>query len=93
MFVLVPQVETYSDNPESYVGINKNDYTFDNSVNNQTLSKEYGITSSDVSQGLKQDKFDQGNINPFTPKNEVNIYNEPTLNAGNNSGVLTPNDK
>lgn len=96
MLVLVPPTASYSDLPESYIGINKSEYTFDDSVNNQTLSKEYDITASDVSQGLKQDKYEQGNINPFTPKGEVSIYNEPTLeneNKNENGSTLTPDDK
>ena len=72
----------------------RSEYKFDDSLNNQTLSKEYDITSSDVNKALKQDKYDEGNINPFTPKNEVTIYNEPTLNVGTNPNrPLTPSDK
>jgi len=94
MIMLVPQLKTYSALSETYNGINKSEYTFDDSVNNQQLSKEYDITSSDVNQGLKQDRYEQGNINPFTPKGEVTIYNEPTLNNGSNTGKpLTPSDK
>ena len=94
MITLLPQIDSYSELPESYVGINKSEYQFDNSVNNQKISKEYTITSSDVAQGLKQDKYEQGNINPFTPSNEVTIYNEPTLNTDKEDGSpLTPDDK
>ena len=95
MLMLVPQMESYSDLPETYVGINKNEYKFDDAVNNQTITKEYDITTSDVNKALKQDKYEQGNINPFTPSGEVTIYNEPTLENDNknNSGTLTPDDK
>jgi len=94
MLMLVPQMESYSDLPETYVGINKNEYKFNESVNNQTITKEYDITSSDVNKALKQDKYEQGNINPFTPKGDVTIYNEPTLNTGSNTNKpLTPSDK
>ena len=58
------------------------------------LKKQYGITESDVNKGKKTDKYDEGNINPFTPKSEVTIYNEPTINNNsNNSGTLTPDSK
>ena len=98
ILMLVPQIESYSELPETYVEINKGEYTFDDSVNKNTLSKEYDINSKDVSQGLKQDKYDEGNINPFTPNNEVTIYNEPSLNIGNDNNQndgkpLTPSDK
>ena len=94
MIVLVPQIDSNSEFKESYVGINKMEYQFDSSANDKTLSKEYNITTSDVNKALKQDKYEQGNINPFTPKKEVTIYNEPTLNNGTNSNKpLTPSDK
>ena len=93
MLVLVPQLNSYSELPESYVGINKEEFKFDSSKNQETYTKEYTITASDVNKGLKQDKFEEGNINPFTPNEELTIYNEPTLENGSNLGPLTPNDK
>ena len=64
-------------------------------LNTNTLKQDYTITEDDVNYGLKTDKYDEGNINPFTPKTEVTIYNEPTLENDNktNSGTLTPDDK
>lgn len=93
MLVLVPQLNSYSELPETYVGINKDEFKFDSSKKQETYTKEYTITTSDVNKGLKQDKYDEGNINPFTPKGEVNIYNEPTMNAGSSNGELTPDSK
>lgn len=89
----VPQVESVSELPESYKGIVKSEYTFDDSVNENTLTKEYDITSSDVSNGLKKDKYEQGNINPFTPHADVTIYNEPTKKPVDNNKPLSPSDK
>ena len=93
LLVSVPQVESASELPESYKGIVKSEYTFDDSVNENTLTKEYDITSSDVSNGLKKDKYEQGNINPFTPPKDVTIYNEPTKKPVDNTKPLSPSDK
>ena len=93
LLVSVPQIESTSEIPESYKGIVKSEYTFDDSVNEDTLTKEYDITSADISNGLKKDKYEQGNINPFTPNKDVSIYNEPTLKPNTDSGTLTPSDK
>ena len=87
MLVLVPQTGSHSELKETYQGIDRYEYTYKNNKNDSAINKEYGITSSDISQALKQDKYDEGNINPFTPKQDVTIYNEPTLNTPNNSNT------
>jgi len=94
MLVLVPQMQTTGIQAGEYEQLAKQEYTFSGETIN-TLIKQYGVTSSDVNKGKKTDKFDDGNINPFTPKSEVTIYNEPTLENDNkvNSGTLTPDDK
>lgn len=94
MLVLVPQVKSTGAQVGEYQQIAKQEYTFSgNDVGK--LKHEYGITTSDVNKGKKNDKYDEGNINPFTPPKEVTIYNEPTLKDNNktNSGILTPDDK
>lgn len=93
LLVSIPQIESVSELPESYKGIVKSEYTFDESVNDNTLVKEYDITSKDVSNGLKKDKYEQGNINPFTPNADVTIYNEPTKQPVDPNKPLTPSDK
>lgn len=93
LLVSVPQLESVSELPESYKGINKSEYTYDESVKQETLVKEYDITASDVANGLKKDKYEQGNINPFSPSSDVNIYNEPTLKPDDPTKPLTPSDK
>lgn len=94
MLVLVPQIRTSATLTGEYEPIAKQDYTF-SGTKVETLEKQYAVTESVVDKGKKTDKFDDGNINPFTPKNEVTIYNEPTLENDNkiNSGTLTPDDK
>lgn len=90
MLVLVPQVKQNVSQVGEYESIAKQEYTFNGSITK--LEKEYEVTSKDVENGKKKDKYEEGNINPFTPKNEVTIYNEPTLK---NEGAteLTPDMK
>lgn len=88
MLVLVPQVKHSGTQTDEYKNIAKQEYTF--SGDTSTLEQKYTVTSKDVEQGKKTDKYEEGNINPFTPKNEVTIYNEPTLN---NQGSNNSNNK
>lgn len=92
MLVLVPQVKSTGTQAGQYQAIAKQEYTFSGTEIDK-LKKQYGITESDVNKGKKTDKYDEGNINPFTPKSEVTIYNEPTLEYENGSGELTPDRK
>lgn len=94
MLVLVPQVKSTGVQTGEYETIAKQEYTF-SGEDLEKLKHQYGVTESDVNKGKKTDKFDDGNINPFTPSGEVTIYNEPTLenDNNNNSGTLTPGDK
>lgn len=94
MLVLVPQVKSTGVQAGEYETITKQEYTFSGEEIEQ-LKQQYGVTESDVNKGKNTDKFDEGNINPFTPNGEVTIYNEPTLENDNknNSGILTPDDK
>ena len=90
MLVLVPQVEYSGTQAGEYENIAKQEYTFTGDTS--TLEQEYTVTTKDVEKGKKTDKYEEGNINPFTPKKEVTIYNEPTLkNEG--STTLTPDSK
>lgn len=90
MLVLVPQAKHVGTQTGEYENIAKQEYTF--SGNTSKLEKEYAVTSKDVEKGKKTDKYEEGNINPFTPKGEVTIYNEPTLN-NQGSSELTPENK
>ena len=91
ILLLVPQVQDTGEASVPYDQIAKQEYAF-TGKETQKLEQQYNITSKDVSDALKKDKYDEGNINPFTPKGEVTIYNEPTLNK-NNGSSLSPSDK
>ena len=94
MLVLVPQQNVAGVQTGEYEQIAKQEYTFSGEEIDK-LKQQYSVTESDVNKGKKQNKFDDGNINPFTPKNEVTIYNEPTLGNDDkvNNGQLTPDMK
>jgi len=92
MLVLVPQATSTGLQAGSYEALAKQEFTFDGSEID-TLKKQYGVTQSDVDKGLKTDKYEEGNINPFTPKKEVTIYNEPTLKNDLVEKPLTPDSK
>ena len=91
MLLLVPQVKSTGIQVGQYEELAKQDYTFSGSEIAK-LTQQYGITQSDVNKGKKTDKFDDGNINPFTPPSEVNVYNEPTKENEDGS-PLTPDSK
>lgn len=92
MLVLVPQVKSTGIQVGEYKELVKQEYTFSGNEISK-LTQQYGITQSDVNKGKQTDKFEDGNINPFTPPSEVTIYNEPTKENENGSGPLTPDSK
>jgi len=93
MLVLVPQSKASGVQTEAYEALKKEEYAFDGNTIS-TLNKQYGITSADVSNGKKNNKYEEGNINPFTPSSEVTIYNEPTKeNETLDGSELTPDRK
>ena len=92
MLVLVPQVKSAGIPADAYQKVARQEYTFDES-NTDSLKKEYTVTTSKVEKGLKTDKYEEGNINPFTPAEEVTIYNEPTLKNEGSKNPLTPESK
>ena len=92
MLVLVPQVKNTAIQTGQYETIEKQQYTFSGEEIEQ-LKSQYSVTESDVDKGLATNKYDEGNINPFSPKTEVTIYNEPTLKNESSSGQLTPESK
>lgn len=94
LIILLVPITPYVDvEVGGYEAIAKQEYTFNDTIN--TLEKQHSVTSSDVEKGKKADKYEEGNINPFTPKKDVTIYNEPTLNNDKNNGStnLTPDSK
>ena len=93
MLVLVPQSKASGTQAGAYEALKKEEYAFEGNTI-ATLNKQYGITSADVSSGKKNNKYEEGNINPFTPSADVTIYNEPTKeNETLDGSNLTPDSK
>lgn len=94
MLVLVPQLKSSGVQTGEYASLDKKTYTFDGTRTTESLIQEYTVTSEDVQSGKKTNKYSEGNINPFTPKEQVTVYNEPTIkNENKDTSKLTPSDK
>lgn len=94
MLVLVPQLKSSDVQTGEYTSLDKKTYTFDGTKTADSLIQEYTITAEDVQSGKKTNKYTEGNINPFTPKEQVTVYNEPTIkNENKDPSKLTPSDK
>lgn len=94
MLILVPQMKSSKVQSGEYLTIEKQTYTFDGKRTTESLIQEYTVTADDVADGKKTKKYTEGNINPFTPKSDVSVYNEPTIkNENKNPSKLTPSDK
>lgn len=94
MLVLVPQLKSSNVQTGEYEALEKKTYTFDGTRTTDSLIQEYTVTTEDVKDGKKTNKYTEGNINPFTPKEQVTVYNEPTIkNENKDVSSLTPSDK
>lgn len=98
LLFILPSYQETDAQKEAYQTIDQSKYTFsdkDKKIDKDPDPIVYKVTNDDLVDGVKTDKFDEGNINPFTPKKDVNIYNEPTLNIDENKSEaeLTPSDK
>ena len=95
LIILIPQSKGTSSKTVKYESVARENYTFSGN-STDTLKREYSVTTDDVSKGKSTNKYKEGNINPFTPKSQVTIYNEPTYKPTNQNGSgssLTPSDK
>ena len=92
LLVLVPQIKSTGVQAGEYKQLEKQNYTF-SGEEIAKLTQQYTVTEKDVNSGKKNDVFEDGNINPFTPPTDISIYNEPTYGNDKKPGELTPNDK
>lgn len=97
LLILIPQAEV-SMTTEEYESITKLDYTYEPTKEDidTKLKEQYTVTTNKVSEGIKDDYYDPGNENPFTPDS----YKDPAdKEDGTGSGdvnpykELTPSDK
>ena len=66
MLVLVPQVKNTGVQTNAYEAIAKQEYTFSGTKTTDKLKQQYNVTAADVEKGKDTDKYEEGNINPFT---------------------------
>lgn len=93
MFLLMlPQVENLkSEVITKYLNIDSAEFQFVETKHfvTEILSKKYSITQDDINTFEKNDQYNPGNTDPFTPKNEVqdatNNSNEQTAQNNNNN--------
>ncbi len=83
LLILIPQVDV-SATTEEYKGITKSDYTYEPTKEDlDTEHKEqYTVTTNKVTEGIKEDYYDPGNENPFTPDS----YTGTGKDDGNSNG-------
>lgn len=51
----------------------------------EEAKEEYEVSLSDIKNAQNINEYIPGNINPFSPKQDVTIYTEPSLLEGNGS--------
>ena len=98
LLILIPQVEV-STPLEEYQAITKSEYTYEPTKEDidTKLTEQFTVTTNKVDEGIKEDYYDPGNDNPFTPDS----YTGTGKDDGNESGSgevdpyreLTPSDK
>jgi hypothetical protein len=96
LMIMVPQQQaSLTGSVEEYDNIINTDYSFQQTKNisEQSLVKEYKITSADILTFKKYNQLATGNSNPFTPTSEV-ITSNPTDTTNNttnsNGGTSNP---
>lgn len=84
VILFLPEPEEFN-SVVSYEKINEDEYKYASVKTDPSttqLKEEYGVTQNDIKNAQKKNEYIPGNINPFTPKAEVTIYNEPSLSGG-----------
>jgi len=79
MLLLVPQTSSYITGV-TYDEISKNDYTYEDTKYDPQKEENWEmheVNASDIRAGKNQGTYVPGNTNPFTPKDQITIYNEP----------------
>lgn len=99
MLILIPQSQSYVTGI-AYDNVEKSDFTYEDTKYDPQKEENWEIhetNASQVREGQVKGQYDPGNINPFTPKGDISIYNEPgfqqgstgtgtSTSTGNNSG-------
>lgn len=101
MLILIPQSKSYFTGV-AYDSVEKNDFTYEDTKYDPQKEENWEMhetNSAQIREGEVKGSYDPGNINPFTPKGDITIYNEPgaiisggTTNGstgGSSSGTVT----
>lgn len=87
VILLMPQSEEF-ESSVSYTQISEDEYKYTSVKTDPSttqIQENYEVTQNDIKKAQNKNEYVPGNINPFTPKGEVTIYNEPSLSGGNGS--------
>ncbi len=84
MLILIPQSQSYITGI-TYDKVKKTDFTYEDTKYDPQKEENWEMhetNSSQVRDGQVKGQYEPGNINPFTPKGDVTIYNEPSAIIG-----------
>lgn len=87
MLILVPQSQSYITGI-AYDNVQKNSFTYEDTKYDPQKEENWEIheaNSSQIREGEVKGIYDPGNINPFTPKGDITIYNESGASIGTGS--------
>ena len=88
VILFMPKTEEFG-NSVSYTQISADEYKYTSVKTDPSTTKPreelYEVTKNDIKNAQNKNEYVPGNINPFTPKKDVTIYNEPSLNGSNGS--------
>lgn len=94
LMIMVPQNQTsITASVEDYEKIDPADYEFvqTKDITKETLVKEYTITSSDLEDYEKYNKYVSGNSDPFTPSSDLNTAVSTNNEAQTNESITNSN--
>ncbi len=94
MLMLPQNVNIVDSEATKYQQIAKTDYTFNKTkdVSQESLQKEYSITSSQIESFAKKNQYKAGNSDPFTAAG-TNTNNGNANNGNTNNGGTTPDEE
>lgn len=87
MLILVPQSKSYITGIE-YDSVEKTKFTYEDTKYDPQKEENWEMhetNSAQIREGEVKGSYDPGNVNPFTPKGDITIYNEPSASIGSGS--------
>lgn len=94
LMIMVPQNQTsITASVEDYEKIDPADYEFvqTKDITKETLVKEYTITSSDLEDYEKYNKYVSGNSDPFTPSSDLDAVSDSNTQTQTESSTTNSN--